>query len=207
MAQPGKCVKRTVKLLVNTIALLCSVIVLVLVGATQSTTYVDGILSGGCALNVGAVGVCAYAYILGGIGVFLALAVIFLVLVACVTDEDAPVILDGTIHAFAAIWWIIGTIVLSVFVARANSRHLVATPIATSSVGTGVQTPVAVSTQQGGPTIAHPYGHRRFDNGNGARIVLVIATLANALLYSLSLWTNACCCIARHKHETVSMYV
>lgn len=200
--QPTKAVKRAIKLLVNIIALLCAVILLVLVAATQTNdlpltdvphtsvvqprpwlrsgtrthTTTHGqrrIITDSCSLNVGAEGVCAYAYILGGIGLAVALIVIFLALCSCVTDVDTPVFLDGTLHALAALWWLIGVAVLGTFVARANWR---AEKTASYS-------------------------------GEGARVGVVLTALVNAVLYGLSLWTNACCCIARYKHENVSMYV
>lgn len=183
---PSKTTKRTVKFLVNLITLVCAVILLVLVAATQSnsaSSYSVVAATNGCALNVGTNGVCAYAYVLGAIGCTVSLFVILLTLTACITHEDAAVIMDGSLHAFAAIWWIIGVAVLGTFVAKANSR-------------------------------SYPHPHARtgeivriIDGGEGARIGIVLTALVNAIVYMLSLWTNACCCIARGKSSPVSVYV
>lgn len=201
-----KAVKRTVKLLVNLIALFLSTVLLVLVAATQDGYELTANASGGavlsraveCKLNVGAYGVCAYAYVLGGLGTVIALLVVLMTLVSCVTDADAPVILDATFHAIALIWWIIGVAVLGTFVARANAKS---------------------------PGVQHAPGHVSASESAGARVAIVLVALGNTLLYVyfcfvsrrianqnfvrylFSLWSNLCCCIARHKHETVSMYV
>jgi len=186
MSNPSRTTKRTVKFLVNLITLVCAVILLVLVAATQSnsqSSYSTLAAINGCALNVGTSGVCAYAYVLGAIGCTVSLFIILLTLTACITHEDAAVIMDGSLHAFAALWWLIGVAVLGTFVAKANSRSYPHVQIRTGKIA------------------------RIVDGGEGARIGIVLAALVNALVYMLSLWTNACCCIARGKNRPVSIYV
>lgn len=192
--QPPKAIKRAVKVLVNLLGMLLAVILIILVAATQhgETVSSPGLGQGGlgntglggsqlgggfglgfgsrwgCRLDVGSSGVCVYAYILGAVSLLLSLIVVALALVACATGNDAPVILDFTIHVLHALWWLIGLAVLGTFVSRANDRGLA---------------------------------------GRGPRVAIVFVALASFVMYLASLWTNACCCIARFKNENVSMYV
>lgn len=167
--QPKKAVKRGIKLFVNTSILLLSVALLVLVGVTQQGGFFSDLAipartggrtvvldRSGCKLNVGSVGVCAYSYVLGGVGVALALFIIMLAMVACVTDIDAPLLLEGTIHAIGAIWWTIGVAVLGTFVARANYR--------TGSLPADYNASIASESA-------------------AARVVIVLVALANCILY------------------------
>lgn len=134
MVQPPKIVKRSVKTLVNLLGILLSVILIVVVASTQDGYNGGGLGAGGvfggnlngfggrCRLDVGSGGVCAFAYILGGLSILLSLLVICLAIVSCAIDKDAPVAVDFTVHAIQAVWWLIGVAVLGTFVSRATLR-------------------------------------------------------------------------------------
>lgn len=73
-----------------------------------------------CALNHEAVGVCTYAYFLGGVGIIIAIISFWCTFVTIMANIETPIVIQGGINLLAFIWWFVGSIVLCVFGSRVN---------------------------------------------------------------------------------------
>lgn len=84
----------------------------------KSIDSMTGVSNLYCALNHESVGICTYAYFLGGVGIVIALIGFWYTFSVTMTNIETPIAAQGGINLFGVIWWFIGSVVLSVFSSR-----------------------------------------------------------------------------------------
>lgn len=190
--QPPKAIKRTVKVLVNLLGMLLAIILIVLVAASQHGDTITASVPAGGQLG-------ASTGATGGVGLGLGLIPRW----SCRLDVGS-----GGVCVYAyilgSVSLLLATVVVALtLVACATGRD--APVIADFSIHVLHALWWLIGLAVLGTFVSR--ANERGYPGRGPRVAIVFVALAGFVMYLASLWTNACCCIARYKNETVSMYV